>query len=70
MVAEVYSVPSSEDEGHRRFAIFLCPDTSDESELYAESVEDASNLFGLFSSRPRDGKGPESRSPTRVHSDS
>jgi hypothetical protein len=67
MVAEVYSVPSMEDEGQRRFAIFLCPDTVDESEVYAESVEDASNLFGLLSSGPRNGAHQESRSATDVH---
>jgi hypothetical protein len=60
MVAEVYSVPSLEDEGQRRFAIFLCPDTVAESEVYAESVEDASNLFGLLASGPGNGAHQES----------
>ena len=41
-VAEVYSVPSPKDASHRRFAIFLCPDTAAESEIYAEAAEDAS----------------------------
>jgi hypothetical protein len=54
-VAEVYSVPSPEDATHRRFAIFLCPGTAAESEIYAEAAEDASNLFALLSSTSRNG---------------
>lgn len=67
MVAEIYSVPSPEDRAQRRFAIFLCPDTAQESELYAESAEDASNLFGLLSSGPRNGAHQEPRLATEVH---
>jgi len=68
-VAEVYSVSSSEDDRHRRFAIFLCPDTPSESEIYAETPEDASNLFALLSSSSRNGAASESRSVTEVHCD-
>jgi hypothetical protein len=68
-VAEVYSVPSPEDETHRRFAIFLCPDSSSESEVYAETPEDASNLFALLSSSSRNGAANEPRSVTQVHRD-
>jgi hypothetical protein len=38
IVAELYSVRSPADETHRRFAMFLCPDTATESEIYAESA--------------------------------
>ena len=54
-VAEVYSVPSSETDKHRRYAIFLCRDTASESEIYAESPEDASNLFAVLSAPSRNG---------------
>jgi hypothetical protein len=64
IVAEIYSVPSPEDRSYRRLAIFCCPDTPNESEVYAESVEDAANLFALLSNgdRPgdRDGRGSDS----------
>lgn len=70
MVAEVYSVPSLEDEGQRRFAIFLCPDTAGESEVYAESAEDASRLFALLSLSPQDGARRGPRLVTEVHRDS
>ncbi len=64
IVAEIYSVPSPEDQSHRRLAIFCCPDTPNESEVYAESIEDAANLFALLSNgdRPggRDGRGSDS----------
>ena len=66
-VAEVYSVPSPEDETRRRFAVFLCPDTATESEIHAESAEDASNLFALLSSSLGNGEASESRSVTDVH---
>ncbi len=67
MVAEVYSVPSREDEKQRRFAIFLCPDTANESEIYADSAEDASNLFGLLSWPYEDGADRESRPVSEIH---
>ena len=66
-VAEVYSVPSPGDEKHRRFAVFLCPDSATESEIYAESAEDASNLFALLSSSSRNGAASESRSAIEAH---
>jgi len=68
-VAEVYSVPSSEDERHRRFAVFLCPDTARESEIYAQTPEDASNLFALLSSSPQNGAVSDSTSVATVHHD-
>ncbi len=67
--AEVYSVPSPEDERHRRFAIFLCPESAGESEIYAESLEDASNLFAALSSPSRNGATSESPSATEVRRD-
>ena len=70
LVAEVYSVPSLEDQRQRRFAIFLCPDTENESEIYAESPEDASNLFGLLASSPQNGARTDPRSATELHSHS
>jgi hypothetical protein len=68
-MAEVYSVPSPGDGTHRRFAIFLSPDTASESEIYAETLEDASNLFALLSSSSRNGATSESQSVTEVHHD-
>jgi hypothetical protein len=68
-LAEVYSVPSPEDEPHRRFAIFLCPGTASESEVYAETPEDASNLFALLSSSSGNGSASEPRSVTEAHHD-
>ena len=53
-VAEVYSVPSLQDEGPRRLAIFFHPESAEEIEVYAEAVEDAANLFALLSSASRD----------------
>ena len=57
-VAEVYSVPSiaSRDPVSRRLALFIHPESSQEIEIYAESVEDASNLFALLASPLRDVK--------------
>jgi hypothetical protein len=66
-IAEVYSVPSLEGESHRRFAIFLCPDTATESELYAEAAEDASNLFALLSSSSRNGPAQLQRQEFHEH---
>jgi hypothetical protein len=68
-VAEVYSVPSPGDERHRRFGIFLCPGTTSESEIFAETPEDASNLFALLSSSSRNGAASESRSVAEAHRD-
>jgi hypothetical protein len=56
-VAEIYSVPSPEDKAHRRFAIFLCPDTATESEIYAEAAEDASNARTACCDRFSPGRG-------------
>ena len=70
IVAEIYSVPSREDRLHRRLAIFCCPDTPHESEIYAESVEDAANLFALLANGDgigdQDGRGPDSRADSGV----
>ena len=57
-VAEVYSVPSPEDATHRRFAIFLCPGTAAESEIYVEAAEDASTCSPCC--RPRYETGQHS----------
>jgi hypothetical protein len=69
-VAEVYSIPSSRDPGSRRLAIFFHPESPREIEVYAESVEDASNLFALLSSPPRDVKRSESPLAAGAHTDS
>jgi hypothetical protein len=55
LAAEIHSVPSLEDQGHRRLAVFGCPETANEFEVYAESVDDAANLFAVLS----DGTGDD-----------
>ena len=67
MVAEVYSVPHSKEEGPRRLALFLRPESADEIEVYADSVEDASNLIALISSSLTDAR--RSRSPVPAGAD-
>jgi hypothetical protein len=69
-VAEVYSVPSSQDEGPRRLAIFFHPESADEIEVYAESVEDAANLFALLSSAFRGHGRRGSQMTVEAHSES
>ncbi len=39
--AEVYSVPCPKQESRRRFAVFMLPETEDESESYFETVDSA-----------------------------
>jgi hypothetical protein len=63
MVAEVYSVPSLKEEGSRRLALFLRPESVDEIEVYAESAEDASNLFALISSSLTDARRSRAQVP-------
>ena len=69
-VAEVYSVPPAKNEGPRRLALFFHPESADEIEVYAESVEDASNLFALLSSSQRDVRRRQSQRAVESHSDS
>ncbi len=45
-VAEVYSVPSSDNSSKRRFAIFIAPGTPEEDEIYAETLPLAVKCFG------------------------
>jgi hypothetical protein len=68
--AEVYSVPSLKDQGPRRLAIFFHPESANEIEVYAESVEDASNLFALLSSALRGHRRSESQLAVEARSDS
>jgi hypothetical protein len=45
MVAEVYSVQNVEDPGKRRLAIFLAPGSSEEEEIYADTIPSALSHF-------------------------
>lgn len=36
VTAEIHSIPSTQDKGRRRFAIFVSPDSQDEIEQYSE----------------------------------